>query len=88
MATALTYRTGTSSSTLRTVIVEDVSRSVVLLPSGSLDVVRAKLLCGTSSACGFWAEELGLSDPHDFIVQADQVVQTRPIQIAAKARHK
>lgn len=80
---AITYRTGTRARDLRTVICSDVRESVVLLPTGSLDVVTAKLLEGTSSRHEFWAEQLG-TDPsdHTFICPADQVVAKRPINIA------
>jgi hypothetical protein len=88
-AMAITYRTGTEASALRTVIVEDARTSVIFLPTGSLNVVQAKLQHGTTCAHSFWADELGLDpDSDDFIVPADQVVQQRPISIAVKARHK
>jgi hypothetical protein len=85
MAVAITYRTSTSRSALRTVLVEDVRRTVVLLPTGRLDVVTAKLLQGTCSRHDWWAQVLG-TDPAstDFVVGADQVVAERPIQIAVK----
>ena len=89
MAEAITYRTGATAGALRTVIVEDVARAVVLLPSGSLDVVTAKLLHGTACRCGFWADELGTDpDSDDFIVPAAQIVQQREMQIAVRAHHK
>ncbi|MGC1783599.1 MAG: hypothetical protein WA708_13835 [Acidobacteriaceae bacterium] len=90
MATvALTYQSGPRRSDLRTVICENATRSVVLLPTGSLDIVQAKLLCGTTSACDFWADELNLPDAHDFAVPADNIVAQRPMNIAAKVvRHK
>lgn len=91
MATeALTYRSGPRKSDLRTVIVEDVRSTVVLLPTGRLDVLTAKLLEGTTSRHSFWAEVLG-TDPadHQFICPADQFVARRPIQIAVKVKkHK
>lgn len=85
MSTAITYRSGPKARDLRTVIVEDVRRTVVLLPAGRLDVVQAKLLRGTADRCEFWAEVLG-TDPasDDFLVAADQVVAERPMQIAVK----
>jgi hypothetical protein len=89
MAVAITYKSGPRAKDLRTVLVEDVRSSVVLLPTGSLDVVRAKLVCGTSSACGFWADELGLPDAHDFAIPASAVRQQREIAIAVKVKtHK
>jgi hypothetical protein len=88
MAQAITYRTTEKRNDLRTVVVENVRSTVVLLPQGSLDVVQAKLLHGTSCAHSFWAAELG-TDSDTFIVPAAQIVQTREIQIAAKVRvHK
>jgi hypothetical protein len=88
-AVAITYQSGPRKSDLRTVICEDVHSTVVLLPQGSLDIVQATLVCGTTSRCDFWAEELGLPDAHDFAAPADKIVQTRPIQIAAIVRrHK
>jgi hypothetical protein len=89
MAQAMTYQSGPRESDLRTVIVEDVRTSVVLLPTGSLDIVQAKLVCGTSSACGFWAAELGLPDAHAFAVPADKIRARRDIAVAAKVKaHK
>ena len=88
MATALTYKSGPKARDLRTVIVEDVRKSVVLLPAGRLDIVTAKLRCGTASRCDFWAEELGLQDAHDFAVPADQIVAQREMQIAARTKRK
>lgn len=88
MATAITYSTTGKARDLRTVVCEDVRSTVVLLPTGSLDIVQAKLLCGTSSRCDFWADELGLKDAHDFAVPAAQIVAQRPMQIAVKAHHK
>jgi hypothetical protein len=87
MAQAITYRTGECASKLRTVIVDDVRRSTVLLPAGRMDVMVAKLLHGTTCAHEFWAEELGL-EGDDFAVPAGQVVQTREMNIAVKVRHK
>lgn len=89
MATALTYRTSVKRSALRTVICDDVHSSVVLLPTGSLNVVTAKLLHGTACRHPQWAEWLG-TDPDDdaFIVPADQVVAQREIAIAVRIKHK
>jgi hypothetical protein len=89
MATAITYQSGPKARDLRTVIVEDVRRSVVLLPTGRLDIVQAKLLHGTACRHEFWAEVLG-TDPSsdDFVVEATQVRQVREMNIAVKARHK
>lgn len=89
MATAITYQSGPRKSDLRTVIVDDVRQTVVLLPAGRMDVVVAKLLHGSACRHEFWAEALG-TDPgsDDFAVEAGQVVQTREMTIAVKARHK
>ncbi len=86
MAVAITYQSGPRRSDLRTVIVEDVRHSVVLLPQGSLAVVHAKLLHGTACRCQFWNEVLGTTGD-DFVIPAAQVVAQRPMQIAVKARH-
>jgi len=87
--TAITYRTSERARDLRTVVVEDVQSTVVLLPTGRLDIVMAKLLHGTACRHEFWAAELGTdSDSDDFIIPAQQVVAQRPMQIAVKARHK
>ena len=89
MATALTYQSGPRKNDLRTVVVEDVRRAVVLLPTGTFDVLSAKLLHGTSCAHSFWAEQLGTDpDSDDFVVPADSVRAQREIQISVKARHK
>ena len=86
---AITYRTCEKRSALRTVVVEDVCNTVVLLPTGSLDVVTATLLEGTTSRHSFWAEALA-TDPadHQFICPADQLVARRPIQIAVKVKSR
>jgi hypothetical protein len=47
MATAITYRTGERASALRTVLLDDVHDTVVLMPAGRLDVVVGKQLRGT-----------------------------------------
>ena len=87
---ALTYRTGESRSKLRTVIVVYARQSTVLLPTGRLSIIQAKLLHGTTCAHDWWAEILG-TDPSsdDFAVPSSQVVQTREINIACRVtRHK
>ena len=89
MATAITYQSGPRRSDLRTVIVEDVRRSVVLLPTGSLDVLTAKLLHGTACRHPQWAEWLGTDPASDyFAVPAESVRAQRDITVAVKARHK
>lgn len=89
MATALTYRSGPKARDLRTVIVEDVRKSVVLLPAGRLDIVTAKLLHGTACRCTWWAEQLGTDpDSDDFVVEASQIVAQREMQIAVRTKHK
>ena len=76
---------------LRTVFLEDVRTSLVLLPAGRLAIVSGKILHG--AACRhetFWAPELGL-DPDDetFAIPAEQVVATRPMAIGARIiKHK
>jgi hypothetical protein len=52
---------------LAAVIVEDVH--TVVLATGGLDLLAAKLLHGTRCACDFWAEGLGISSD-DFAVPA------------------
>lgn len=87
MATAITYQSGPRKSDLRTVIVEDVRTTVVLLPTGRMDVMMAKQLHGTACRHAFWDEVLGTSGD-DFVVEASQVKQVREMTIAVKARHK
>jgi hypothetical protein len=90
MTTALTYRTCEKKSALRTVLVEDVRKSVVLLPTGRMDVVLGKLLHGPE-ACAheFWDAELGTGmDSDDFVIAADQVVQIREMAIAVKVERR
>ena len=89
MATAITYSTTGKARDLRTVLVEDVRNSVVLLPTGRLDVVQAKLLHGTACRCSWWAEVLG-SDPasDDFLVPSAQIVAQREMTVAVKTHHK
>lgn len=86
-ATAITYRTGTSARELRTVLLDDVRESVVLLPAGSLDLVLGKLLHGTQCAHSFWAEQLG-DQGDDFAVPAEQIVARRPMTVAGKPRYR
>jgi hypothetical protein len=88
-AVALTYQSGPRARDLRTVICEDVRTSVMLLPTGSLDVITAKLLHGTACRCAFWAAELG-TDPasDDFVIPASAVRQQRTMQIAVRSHHK
>jgi hypothetical protein len=71
------------------VICEDVRHTVVLLPTGRLDIVQAKLLHGTTCRHSQWAEWLG-TDPasDDFIVPAAQVVAQREMAVVVKAHHK
>jgi hypothetical protein len=83
---AITYRTGTAESKLRTVIVDDARTQVVLLPTGRLSILTAKLLCGSTCATGWWNEVLGLTGG-DFAIPAGQVVQTREIRVATIAKH-
>jgi len=91
MATvAITYQSGPRKCDLRTVVVEDVRKTVVLLPAGRLEVLTASLLEGTCSAHDFWAEQLG-TDPadHEFICPAEAVRQQREMNVAAiTRRHK
>jgi hypothetical protein len=84
MPTAITYQSGPHKRDLRTVICSDVRESVVLLPSGRLDVMVGKLLEGTASRHVWWAEILGTdTDDHEFICPTDQVVARREISVAA-----
>ena len=71
-ATAITYRSGPRKSVLRTVLVSDVRQSVVLLPTGTFDLLIAKLLHGSQCAHSFWAEELGLDPESDEFIPADK----------------
>jgi hypothetical protein len=88
MAQAITYSTTGRKRDRRTVVVEDVRNTVVLLPQGSMDVVMAKLLHGTACRCTFWQHAIG-ADPDTFIIQADQVVAQREMTIAVRVKtHK
>jgi hypothetical protein len=61
----------------------------VLLPSGALKVVTAKLLEGTSSRHDFWAGVLGTHPAdHEFICPAEQVIATREITVAAIVKRR
>jgi hypothetical protein len=82
VATAITYRTGEQATALRTVILDDVRCSVVILPTRRIDVLLGKLLCGTSCACSFW-NHVQDSDGSDFLIPSSSVVQRRDIQVAA-----
>lgn len=87
MATAVTYRTGERKSALRTVLVED-AQTVTVVTGGGIELLTGKLLHGTTCACRFWADELGLSGD-GFAVEKSAVVQVREMQIGAKVvRHK
>ena len=89
MATALTYSTSGRKRDLRTALVDEVRSTVVLLPTGSLDVVTAKLLEGTASRHQFWAEVLGTNPAdHTFICPADQIIARREITVAAIVKHR
>jgi hypothetical protein len=90
MAQAITYRTTERKNDLRTVVCEDVRQAVVLLPTGRLDIVQAKLLHSTACRHPQWAQWLG-TDPQsdDFVIQAAQVVAIREMQVAVIVRtHK
>ena len=86
MATFVTYRTGESRSKLRTVIVGEARTQVVLLPTGRLEVLTAKLLCGTTCRTDWWNEVLGLTGT-DFAIPAAQVVKTVERKVAVIAKH-
>jgi hypothetical protein len=91
VSTAITYSTTGRKSDLRTVVVENVNQTVVLLPTGRMEVMVAKLLHGT--ACRketFWDELLGQAhDDDSFVVPAEQVVQVREMAVAVRVkRHK
>ena len=88
-ATAITYQSGPRKSDLRTVLVTDVRQSVVLLPTGTFDLLIAKALHGSQCAHKFWAEELGLDPESDeFAIPAGHVVATRPMTVAGKPRYQ
>jgi hypothetical protein len=90
-ALAVTYRTSNRASDLRTVIVTDATRSVVLLPAGRMEILRGTHAHGKSCACAFWAEALDLDIADDtFAVPSTAVVQTRPLPNvkSRKAWHK
>jgi hypothetical protein len=80
VATMVTYSTDGKRSHLRSVVVEDLHRSVVLLPAGSLSILQGKHQHGTACACKVWAQELVL-DVTDttFAVPVEAIVQTRTI---------
>lgn len=84
-ATAVTYRTGTRRSDLRTVIVEGVH--TVVLATGGTKLLAAKLLHGTQCAHSCWDEVLG-TEGDDFVVPQHSVVQVREICVAVKGTHK
>ena len=89
MAVAITYESGPKARDLRTVLVEDVHQSTVLLPTGALDVTQAKLLHGTACRCSWWAEQLGTEpESDDFIVSTAQIVAKREMAVAVKTHHK
>lgn len=89
MAIAMTYQSGPRRNDLRTVLVENVERQVLILPTGRMDVVEAKLLHGTACRHEFWAERLGTDPDNDtFMIPADAVRQEREMGVAVKARHK
>ena len=84
---ALTYQSGPRKSDLRTVVVEDARRSVVLLPQGRMEIVQAKLIHGTACRCSWWAEVLGTGPASDdFVVEASQIRQQREMKIAARVK--
>ncbi len=85
-ATAVTYRTGNRHGELRTVLVRDARKSVVLLPSGSLEILQATLLHGMACRHEFWDDILGTSGD-DFVISADQIVQIRTIRNVKTRRH-
>ena len=89
ISVAITYQSGAKRSALRTVIVDDVRSSVVLLPQGSMQILTAKLLHGSACRHSWWAQQLGTDpDSDDFAVPAELVVAQRQIQIAVRAHHK
>jgi hypothetical protein len=88
MATAVTYSTTGRRGDLRTVIVDDLRESTLLLPTGRMEVMTAKAICGTTARCEFWTDELG-AEYHDFAIPTEQVIQVRELTVATKVRrHK
>lgn len=87
MATAITYQSGPRKNDLRTVLVDEMRESTVLLPTGRLDVVVAKLLHGTACRHEFWAQALGTDpDSNDFVVEASQIRAQREMTIQVKVK--
>lgn len=86
MATFVTYKTGTTAGKLRTVVVDEARTLVVLLPTGRLEILAAKLLCGSHCATDWWNEVLGLAG-NDFAIPTAQVVQTVERKVATIAKH-
>jgi hypothetical protein len=76
MAQAVTYRTGEAASKLRTVLVDDL-REVTLLAAG-LKITTGHALCGLTTRCDFWTDELE-ADYHGFAVPSSQITQIRQI---------
>jgi hypothetical protein len=90
MATAaITYQSGPRARDLRTVLVDEVRQTTLLLPTGSLDVVQAKLLHGRACRHEWWAEQIG-TDPasDDFVAPAEVVRAIRTLNVTIKTgRH-
>lgn len=76
---AVTYRTGTRARDMRTVLLTDARRSVVLLPGQArMEILQGQHEHGRACACRFWAEELGLDvSDRTFAIPAEAVAQAR-----------
>jgi hypothetical protein len=89
MATAVTYQSGPRKNDKRTVLLDEVRTSVLLLPTGRMEIMTGKLLHGTACRHTFWAEVLGTdASSNDFMLPADLVDDVREMTVAVKSRHK
>jgi len=89
VSVAITYRTSERRNDLRTVLVEDVHSTAVLLPTRSTRCGDSQVAARHDLPLFLAAEVLG-TDPSsdDSAVPTAQVVAQHPIQIAVKARSK
>jgi hypothetical protein len=85
MTQMVTYQSGPRKSDLRSVLVDEVRQTTLLLPTGSLDVVQAKLLHGRACRHEWWAEQLG-TDPasDDFVAPAEVIRSIREMNVTVK----
>jgi hypothetical protein len=77
-ATAVTYRSGAKRGQLRTVLLASARHSVVLLPTGRLEILTGTPLHGETCRCQFWQDAIA-ADPGNFAVPAEAVVQVREV---------